>query len=77
MIIRLLKWRLGSDAAWYRVCQPFFGIMAGLIAVEGFLVLTKLDLTLSQSLLGVAVVLSLVFQCCIFSELLALKRKAA
>jgi hypothetical protein len=77
MIIKLLKWRLGSDAAWYRFAQPLLAVMALLIAVAGSLCLAKLELTLPQTLLGLGVTFSLAIQFCIFYQLVELKRKAA
>jgi len=77
MITRLLQWRVVSDLTSSRILQAVFGIGACLILAVGAIWLAKLDLSPPQFLLGLAVVLSLAIQLCIFSELIALKRKAA
>jgi hypothetical protein len=77
MIIRLLKWQVMTDAAWHRMCQALCAILACLIIAVGSICLMRLDLSLAQTILGIGVIFSLAFQVVIYSELLALKRKAA
>ena len=77
MIIRLLKFQVMTDAAWYRVCQALSAITACLIIAVGSIWLARLDLSMTQMILGIGVIISLALQFVIVCELLALKRRAA
>ncbi len=77
MIIRLLKRRVASEAAWLRLSQALLLITGCLIFVLGFYRLADLELKEPQLLLGIAVLCSLWLQCGILYVLLDLKRKTA
>jgi hypothetical protein len=77
MIIRLLKRRVASDAAWLRICQALVLITGCLIFVLGFYRLADLELTEAQLLLGIAVLCSLWLQCGVLHVLLDPKRRTA
>ncbi len=77
MIIRLLKYRVASDAAWLRISQGLVLITGCLIFVLGFYRLADLELKEAQLLLGIAVLCSLWLQCGILYVLLDPKRRTA
>ena len=77
MIIRLLKRRVGSDAAWLRMSQALVLIIGCLIFVLGFYRLADLELREGQLLPGIAVLCSLWLQCGVLYVLLDPKRRTA
>ncbi len=77
MIIRLLRYRVASDAVWLRISQALVLIVGCLILVLGFYRLADLELKEAQLLLGIAVLCSLWLQCGILYMLLELKRRTA
>ena len=77
MITRLLKRRIASDVALYRVSQGLCGVAGCLILVLGFSRLADLELTHAQLLLGIGMLLSLWLQCGILYILFDPKRRTA